>query len=366
MSETIERHLEAGAAAGIISAGQAAELASFIAARESGDEADDVDAESVRFARGFHDVFLTIGLSILMIGTGFTAGLIVGAFAGLVLAVLTWVLAEFYSRRRRLVLPSIALSIGFVVGAGVSIWMIAAAIMAHDAGVTAADAFDIDANLRDDYPISGLIGALSALAAAWLFWLRFRLPFALGVIAAAATVAIVVAITIIEPDAADGHYRLALLGCGIAAFAVAMTFDLSDPGRSTIRADNAFWLHLAAAPLIVHSVVSVVSDGTAGDMTTQSAGLVLAVLAAIAAIALIIDRRALLVSGLIYLGFAIGRFVDLAELDGSAAVAITLFILGAAIVALGTGWHGARRAVVTNLIPERVAARLPTIRTAAE
>ena len=43
-----------------------------------------------------------------------------------------------------------------------------------------------------------------------------------------------------------------------------MSFDISDRERLTRRADCAFWLHLLAAPLIVHSVVSLVSEPLAG------------------------------------------------------------------------------------------------------
>src|SRR5438874_3733945 len=39
----------------------------------------------------------------------------------------------------------------------------------------------------------------------------------------------------------------------------AMAFDASDRERATRRADCAFWLHLLAAPLIVHSLIWLVS-----------------------------------------------------------------------------------------------------------
>ncbi len=39
-----------------------------------------------------------------------------------------------------------------------------------------------------------------------------------------------------------------------------MRFDMTDPERLTRRTDIAFWLHLLAAPLIVHSLISGVLD----------------------------------------------------------------------------------------------------------
>ena len=47
-----------------------------------------------------------------------------------------------------------------------------------------------------------------------------------------------------------------LLLCGLAVFALAMRFDLSDPKRQTRRTDIAFWLHMLAAPLIVHPLAA--------------------------------------------------------------------------------------------------------------
>ncbi len=57
----------------------------------------------------------------------------------------------------------------------------------------------------------------------------------------------------------DAVESAVFLGCGLAVFAAAMAFDISDRERVTRRADCAFWLHLLAAPLIVHSLVSFVA-----------------------------------------------------------------------------------------------------------
>ena len=51
------------------------------------------------------------------------------------------------------------------------------------------------------------------------------------------------------------NLSLVLIPIGLAIFATAMKFDMSDRNRVTQRTDIAFWLHLLAAPLIVHSVV---------------------------------------------------------------------------------------------------------------
>jgi hypothetical protein len=40
--------------------------------------------------------------------------------------------------------------------------------------------------------------------------------------------------------------------CGIGVFTLAMWYDGRDPARITRRSDVAFWLHLLAAPMLVH------------------------------------------------------------------------------------------------------------------
>jgi hypothetical protein len=140
-----------------------------------------------------------------------------------------------------------------------------------------------------------------------------------------------------------------------------MIHDLSDPGRRTPRADNAFWLHLVAAPLIVHSVAGAIT-GQETDLTFGQAGAVLGVLSGLGLVALIIDRRALLVAGLAYLGVAVAVLVRGAAIDTGSVLAITLLVVGTAVVLLGTGWRTARRAVVETLVPPRIAASLPTLR----
>ena len=89
---------------------------------------------------------------------------------------------------------------------------------------------------------------------------------------------------------------------GIAVFLAAMKFDMSDRNRVTQRTDIAFWLHLLAAPLIVHSIVYPLLTESA--LSTGAAIAILSLFAVLSFVALAIDRRALLVSSLLYLGYA--------------------------------------------------------------
>ena len=142
--------------------------------------------------------------------------------------------------------------------------------------------------------------------------------------------------------------------CGLAVFALALRFDLSDPKRRTRRTDIAFWLHMLAAPLIVHSLVSGLFDN--GAMDTESAFGILAIFIVLAFVAVIVDRRAILVSGLSYAGFAFGSLVVKAGLSDT-AVPLTLLVLGALVLLLSAGWHALRRTLLP-LLPAGLVRRL--------
>ena len=141
-----------------------------------------------------------------------------------------------------------------------------------------------------------------------------------------------------------------LLGVGVFLFA--MRWDSSDQARVTRRTDVAFWLHLLAAPMIVHPVFTLLglNDGNA----TIGEGLVVILLYVVLAIAaLAIDRRALLVSALAYVLYALTElFKQIGAVELS--VALTALIIGSALLLLSAFWHQARRMVVERLPGELV------------
>ena len=159
-----------------------------------------------------------------------------------------------------------------------------------------------------------------------------------------------------------------LLSSGFLVFIAAMAFDASDRERLTRRADCAFWLHLLAAPLIVHSLIQLVLPqaprgvSTLGALTAQTATWIALIVAVLAAVAVITDRRALLVSALTYLGIAIGYAITGAfgqlGADGTIVFFATLLVLGALVVTLGIGWQPLRR-VFLRVLPIRLTGWLP-------
>ena len=161
---------------------------------------------------------------------------------------------------------------------------------------------------------------------------------------------------------APPHYRTyTLLICGLVIFAAAMAFDLSDRERLTRRADCAFWLHLLAAPLIVHCLITLVAPHYATQMTMAVATVILAIFAVLTIVAIVIDRRALLVSALVYVGVVIAYGIQststVGQLPNNQALVLftTLLVLGALVLTLGVGWRRRRLprdgALLASLFP---------------
>ena len=145
---------------------------------------------------------------------------------------------------------------------------------------------------------------------------------------------------------------------GIGVFLFAMRWDSSDPARVTRRSDVAFWLHLLAAPMIVHPVFTLLglNDGTA---TIGEGFVVIALYVALGLTALAIDRRALLVSALAYVLYALSELfkqVGAVELN----IALTALVIGSALLLLSAFWHQARSMVVHRL-PAGLRTQLPNL-----
>jgi len=137
-----------------------------------------------------------------------------------------------------------------------------------------------------------------------------------------------------------------------------MRWDGSDRERTTRRSDVAFWLHLLAAPMIVHPIFTLLGLND-GNATVMEALVVVALYVAMGVTALAIDRRALLVSALAYVLWALA---DLFKRFGAVElnVALTALVIGSALLLLSAFWHQARVAVVRPL-PVSLRDRLPVL-----
>jgi hypothetical protein len=360
-----EDDLDAAVAEGIIDRAQAIRLRHLVETRRAAEKASaaaippifaaedarpvDPDDERFRLIGGFNDVFVTIGVALLagaLLGMARILGL--GEAFSLISIIVAWSLAEWFSRRMRLALPSIALAVMFAAAAG---WF-AATIFTMTVG---------SAGMRSDSNTGWAIvaaGAAVTVAARLHRW-RFRVPID-GAITAIGCIAILFGLLLVAaPDLLRDHVNWFAVIVGIIVFAVAMRVDMSDPHRLTRRSDSAFWLHLLAAPLIVHPVIQLATGGVS-QISTLQAVIILVLFALLGLIAIIIDRRALLVSGLSYAGIAIAYLLTQRVSGG---LGLPLALLGLAVVVLGlsAGWRSLRAWLVPLLPLGRLSDSLPPI-----
>ena len=355
-----QQELDDAVAAGVVSASSAEALRDYIERQRSTVIPDE---EQFRLITGFNDIFVSIAAAIMLFAVGWI-GQQIGQSMGfamepdgpaftapLAVAATAWGLALFFTAKRRMALPSILLLLAFV--GGVFLTSVFALVPA------------IGMQRVDDNPAMGGIvaaaGGAIAAGAAWFHWRTFRVPITIAAgTAAAAAIVVGLFVAAVGPDLPnlqDLVLGLTLM-LGIGVFLFAMWWDSSDRARLTRRSDVAFWLHLLAAPMIVHPIFTLLglNDGNA----TIGEGVVVVLLyVALGVTALAIDRRAMLVSALAYVLWALA---DLFKRFGAVElnVALTALIIGSALLLLSAFWHQARTAIVRPL-PESLRNRLPIL-----
>ncbi|MEO8175548.1 MAG: hypothetical protein ABI626_02685 [Sphingomicrobium sp.] len=355
-----QNELDDAVAAGAITAEAAAALRAHVERQGSGSSVDD---EQFRLLTGFNDIFVSIAAAILLFAVawigqwlGSNVGLTVeqggpSPLAPLAVAATSWGLALFFTAKRRMALPSILLLLAFVG----SVFATAAFGLVMSAGIEQVD------HNPQMFGILGAIAGAVAAGAAWLHWKRFRVPITIAAGAASvAAIAIGLLLAALGGDPEDSRNLILgfVLLLGIGTFLFAMWWDASDRARVTRRADVAFWLHLLAAPMIVHPIFTLL--GLNNNSATVSEGFVVILLYVVLGItALAIDRRALLVSALAYVLFALQQlFREFGAVELN--VALTALVIGSALLLLSAFWHQARAAVVQPL-PRGLRERLPIV-----
>ena len=341
------------------------------------------DEENFRLLNSFNDIFVAIGVCILlfamsaigaaMVDTGeptnvYDISLVALIPAGLVAAT-SWALAEFFTRRRRMALPSIILLISFVS----SIMVVMGSLVIIPFGLVFGPEDFSQAGTMNWQPdetqgiiiVSSmmLITAVLTVIATWVHWKRFMVPITVAA-GTAALVGILIATiklssTLALGDGSDGIALMPLIFIGgVLTFAFAMWWDLKDRERTTRRSDVAFWLHLLAAPLIAHPIFNLVGVTGGSELSLLNAVLVLGIYVVFGIVALIVDRRALLVSALIYVLFALAFLFD--EFGAvELTVALTALVIGSALLTLSAFWAPIRRGVL-GIVPEDWRDALPS------
>lgn len=347
--------IEAAVAAGALAPDAAARLRDFVARQR---DLPAPDEEHFRLLTGFNDIFVALASVIMLVAVGWLATYIPpridgegpSPFLGFFVAAAAWGLAEFFTKRRRMALPSIVLLLAFVGGVfamvGVSGALIVEAVYGGGEGVSANAGEALERTLIATVLTAS---ALAAAFGAWIHWRRFRVPItvAAGTAAVAALVVGLVAIAIGDVRwASDVLLGLVLL-LGVGVFAYAMRWDSSDVRRETRRADVAFWLHLLAAPMIVHPVFTLLGL-TSGSAGVGEALVVIALYVLLGLAAVAVDRRALLVSALAYVLWALNNLFQTAGAV-ELSFALTALVIGSALLMLSAFWAQTRRAVLGPL-----------------
>lgn len=327
-------------AAGVIDQAAAGRLQDFLAA--GAPEPGDSEDEHLRLISGFGDIFVAIGLVLFLGALAFLTLRDTLLLPSMAVAVAAWGLAELFTRMRRQALPSILLLIAF---AG-AVFVGTVKLLDGTGSVAVSSGFG------DAMSMAGA-GLVTSLAVA-LHWWRFRVPVTVAAGCAAATALVVGLVSSIFPDIVTGLAGLIFLPIGLAVFALAMRFDTSDRYRRSRNTDIAFWLHALAAPMIVHPVMQNIMQGdTAGPV---AAVLTFAIFALLSFVALTVDRRAMLVSSLIYLGYAI--YSMLRSGDAVPSTSVVVLLVGAVVLGLSLAWRPLRAALLKAL-PAGIAARVP-------
>jgi hypothetical protein len=360
-----QQELDDAVAAGAISADAADALRQYVAGQRA---VAIPDEEQFRLITGFNDIFVSIAAAILLVAVGWigqwigqAAGLYVtdngesgpSFIAPLAVAATSWALALFFTARRRMALPSILLLLSFVGGVLLTVGFGLVQIIGPDR-------LD-ESNQLVGYAV-GAVSAAVAAASAWIHWRHFRVPITVAAGAAAvAGLFITALLAIVQPSDGKAAEQLVLsfmLPLGVGVFLFAMWWDASDRARLTRRSDVAFWLHLLAAPMIAHPIFALLGLNT-GSVTIGEGLVVVGLYILFGLTALAVDRRALLVSALAYVLYAL---TELFKQFGAVElnVALTALIIGSALLLLSAFWHQARRLVVSRL-PSNLQDRLPIL-----
>ncbi|MGL4279597.1 MAG: hypothetical protein ACRCS0_04450, partial [Albidovulum sp.] len=287
--------LRAAVAAGVLTEAQAASVQALANDRAGKRATLPQEDEPFEFFRGFSEIFISIGLIILLTGaTGLLAAF--GGFALLTLvplatAGIAWWWAGYFTLKRRMTLPSMVLATAF--GIGIVIFT-----------------FTMLAQANVEERLIAILGFSTSALAMVAWYQRFRLPFA-AFLTGALVLGAVYAFTASASNLAGlftgfhGYRSLfdltespafatATLLFGIGAFLAGMWFDTRDPHRLGRQSATAFWCHLLAAPALVNTVAVTLLNG--GGIGFLAIALVLITL-----LALVIDRRSFLTAAIAYI-----------------------------------------------------------------
>lgn len=297
-----------------------------------------VDEEHFRLISGFNDIFVVIACLLLLFAVSWIGEMIAPVLGLVLLPIISWGLAEFFTLKRRMALPSIILSLCFIGGCQAPLF------------------FLLKGNNVDYEPIT-IVLCFIGVAAATAHWFRFKVPITITAGAGCLFGGMIVFLFSTFPEITKFKNSIIFIS-GTLIFLFAMFWDFRDTARTTHRSDVAFWLHLLAAPIIIHPIFSFLQIFSPNTGLTQAV-IVTLLYIFIALVSLTIDRRALMVSSLTYVLYTFSSLLkSYGFLDMN--FAITSLIIGALLLLLSAFWQPCRR-VIIYLFPATLQKRLPQV-----
>jgi hypothetical protein len=334
-----DQDLNDGVGQGIFTESSVQQFRRFMA---ESNNSNPVDEENFRLISGFNDIFVVIASGLLLVSVAWLGSTVSPWMGALAFSLSSWGLAEFFVLRRRMALPAIGLLLTFLGG------VFALPILFN--GAIAGQFQPTELSLV----ISGVLTSIAAR----LHWMRFKVPITVAAGTAAGVACVLAIIVTVLPVAKMWILPLVFVA-GLFTFALAMVWDAADRSRQTRHSDVAFWLHLVSAPMIVHPIFS--SLGILQGIESVSSSLIVLMLyVALALISIAADRRAIMVSALVYVVYAFSSLLDNYGMV-SYSFAVTGLCIGATLLLLSAFWQKSRKGVL-RLVPETIQLHLPELR----
>jgi len=311
----------------IIQAEQLEPLYEFLQSEHVDNEVDGRE-EPLKFIRSFGDVFITLGIILLAVSinrinfTGYEAVIPVVGFIAV---------AEWLVRVRRLALPGIAILLAVL--------------------------FFVNEATPAEYDTSTISGLVVLGLTSLLFYLRYKMPFSLLPLAACLISMSVIQIGL---DVLETPIIFAVLG--LIVFTVAMWFDAQDTKRISHMSDSAFWLHLLAAPLIVHGVMAymLLSESAVLEFINKEI-MIIVFFACFFLLALLVDRRAMLISTQLYVIYALTQLFQDRVSSTQDVMIYILMALGLFVIYFGAYWYKTRYIIFRFISSSAISKYIPDI-----
>lgn len=333
----------------------------------------DKDQENFRLIRSFNDIFVALA-SLLVFGSAFV---LLGSVSEesdvwreissnislilFVIAVSAWVLAEIFTRKRSMALPSILYATVFTSAIGLS---------------TVVGTMDISADLAEqwipamkaieefsegwkqqipEFQIlqkiysSLMVGSLLGMLASGFFWWRFRVAISVMWTVLSAFFFFLATTAWISDEFVGNWINVICLLFGVIVLIYAVYWDRQDVARETHRSDIAFWLHMLAALMLVQAFFNPFFESGVVKVSVVDTVWIVLIYLVLAIVALALNRRAILVAALSYVVIAVGW----AFLSIGVNAAFSFLILGVLLLCLSVWWTAIRRALF-KILPESI------------